>query len=950
MQFGKPSPIGYLTPERFGAVGDGVTDDRVAILNMLNAAGDLGGLAECYFGPKTYIVSRSSTNGWSIDLPYSNITLRGHKGRTWIKHPPGMPNASVCIMTIDQKTNVTIENVGFDGGWDNVVTLATVAGVLPLATITVASTTGFPSSGTCTVISDTGSNVITYTGITATTFTGCSGGSGNLVAGASVGYVDAQTGINHTDQGDPKNYGVMIRGSTHITMRDCIVRKTYGDGIWVGTSRLSASVISFDVLLDHVNVDMTARDGIAFGNGAERVRVLDCNFTNIYAQAWDMEPVGSFEYLRDVTADRCTFDTWWNPANSGRSVNAPVSIMGGDPLTVPALQGRARKIRMRDCTINGSVIISGAQDVIVDGCEVVCDWDGFSYAPIDVTGWSDDVTINDNRIYARTRFQSGNSAMNCISVAVAAVSSTNSQPQGITVSNNKVKARNDATGILIYGPGGHDYAGAYIAGDTGTATATTITTLTDSGKSWTTNQWVGYFVRRGTAIGTVSSNTATALTITAWTTWRGAQIATPAAGAYTLLNGGGMIDVYNNTIDCSNDGPGSGGPGISINASAAGGRIRVRRNTIQNAVGAAIPVTSQFRTTTYLELSENYAYDNQQTPTTTNLFSFNTPGNILKLVIRANSKGDGVTAEGLPTSGVWLIEDGDIQRWAGYGYPNGLITANIGSTFHRLDAGGSRALWVKQSGTGNTGWVGLSRPNVLPWTVDEGSGWGIPQTLTEWIAVIAAAGLTGVVPPPDACWPMQDPNGSLLDVIGGYHLAASGTGLAYLQAVSGWASGGAFTTDNSSGRWSNSDSGLPDLSTGALTMIAFAIIETANNVNRMLMGAGTTQMYIGGSTGTRVADGANVATEAGSEYGVVRPYGIQHNAPGLSCFGFDDLAKVTPTFSASVTGKRITAGGLSGVLAPPTAIRLFQWAWFSAPSAANIKKILQVLNCTIAWS
>lgn len=56
---------------------------------------------------------------------------------------------------------------------------------LPQSTITVASTASFPNSGQFAVYSYNGSNAftlqtITYTGKTATTFTGCSGGTGTL--------------------------------------------------------------------------------------------------------------------------------------------------------------------------------------------------------------------------------------------------------------------------------------------------------------------------------------------------------------------------------------------------------------------------------------------------------------------------------------------------------------------------------------------------------------------------------------------------------------------------------------------------------------------------------------------------------------------------------------------------------------------------------------------------
>ena len=49
---------------------------------------------------------------------------------------------------------------------------------------------------------------------------------------------------------------------------------------------------------------------------------------------------------------------------------------------------------------------------------------------------------------------------------------------------------------------------------------------------------------------------------------------------------------------------------------------------------------------------------------------------------------------------------GTVIITAGAGTPEGVITAGIGSLFLRSDGGAGTSLYVKQSGTGNTGWVG----------------------------------------------------------------------------------------------------------------------------------------------------------------------------------------------------------------------------------------------------
>jgi hypothetical protein len=42
---------------------------------------------------------------------------------------------------------------------------------------------------------------------------------------------------------------------------------------------------------------------------------------------------------------------------------------------------------------------------------------------------------------------------------------------------------------------------------------------------------------------------------------------------------------------------------------------------------------------------------------------------------------------------------------SGTGTPEGVLTAPIGSLYTRTDGGASTTLYVKESGTGNTGWI-----------------------------------------------------------------------------------------------------------------------------------------------------------------------------------------------------------------------------------------------------
>lgn len=54
----------------------------------------------------------------------------------------------------------------------------------------------------------------------------------------------------------------------------------------------------------------------------------------------------------------------------------------------------------------------------------------------------------------------------------------------------------------------------------------------------------------------------------------------------------------------------------------------------------------------------------------------------------------------------FLIGSGGAAVYSGIGAPEGLVTASVGSTYQRRDGGASTTEYVKESGSGNTGWIG----------------------------------------------------------------------------------------------------------------------------------------------------------------------------------------------------------------------------------------------------
>lgn len=51
------------------------------------------------------------------------------------------------------------------------------------------------------------------------------------------------------------------------------------------------------------------------------------------------------------------------------------------------------------------------------------------------------------------------------------------------------------------------------------------------------------------------------------------------------------------------------------------------------------------------------------------------------------------------------IDEAMALRFVGKGSPQGVVVAPIGAIFQRTDGGAATTLYVKESGTGNTGWV-----------------------------------------------------------------------------------------------------------------------------------------------------------------------------------------------------------------------------------------------------
>lgn len=97
-----------ISVKDFGAVGDGVTDDRAAIVLALAAAKN----SALYFPAGTYLIS----NSISLDSTYTNMRLFGDGASSVLKLGN---NATEATIQFRQVSNIIVENLKFDGNGTN---------------------------------------------------------------------------------------------------------------------------------------------------------------------------------------------------------------------------------------------------------------------------------------------------------------------------------------------------------------------------------------------------------------------------------------------------------------------------------------------------------------------------------------------------------------------------------------------------------------------------------------------------------------------------------------------------------------------------------------------------------------------------------------------------------------------------------------------------------------
>lgn len=113
----------------------------------------------------------------------------------------------------------------------------------------------------------------------------------------------------HLGKAGEWGHGVMIRGSSHVTVRNITISRCWGDGISIGgiPRKGQAGVASTDILIDNVRCLGNRRQGLTIGR-SRRVRVVNSEFSDTHGTkpeyGIDIEPdrPGTAE---DIVIERC---------------------------------------------------------------------------------------------------------------------------------------------------------------------------------------------------------------------------------------------------------------------------------------------------------------------------------------------------------------------------------------------------------------------------------------------------------------------------------------------------------------------------------------------------------------------------------------------------------------------------------------------------------------------
>ena len=248
------------------------------------------------------------------------------------------------------------------------------------------------------------------------------------------------------------------------------------------------------------------------------------------------------------------------------------------------------------------------------------------------------------------------------------------------------------------------------------------------------------------------------------------------------------------------------------------------------------------------------------------------------------------------------------------------------------------------------GQVGMSGNGVAQ---DSASGILVPETISQWTAVLLAAGVPTTAVP-SAIWRFQDASGNITDAVGAFPLTVGGTAVTYQAAVAGWSRRAVVTADAGTTTMLSASASLPDISTTSASVLTYSRI-TAGAAARSRVALGATTFIADGITAGGVSSlqitGVGVTNWALDESGAVRPTWLTINRNASAESLGNNLEKIVATFSSAPTGKGVQFGSSVN---PAAACSYLYGALFVGAAAqltdSQRAAVLRALGWTMGWS
>lgn len=358
-----------MTPQAFGAVADGETDDTAAIQAMFDAVGD-GGLI--YFPAGTYVVRHGDTK---TGEDYVAVTVRGRHGLRVV-----LDNGATILhktTTVHRYTMLRFEDC--DG-------VEIVGGVIEGDRQShQAVTSGYGSKGIHIVDC---ANIYIHDMEVRQIFGDCIGVTGGTKLCENVL-------IEGCTLHDSYRNGVVVGGVRHGTVRNCHIYDIIGADPQAGIDlEAERGVANENILIEGCRIHDCGKSTIAFSANGSGTRVRDCHLdgdslcTNTHTgiEIVGTTITGTANFRNDVVMRGCTvtavscYDDADHPNVSLTAYNTVFTGVASIPtIQINGVSGNA-ELRFFGCQMNhpessGYSLVysynnSGNVDVTMDGCTV----------------------------------------------------------------------------------------------------------------------------------------------------------------------------------------------------------------------------------------------------------------------------------------------------------------------------------------------------------------------------------------------------------------------------------------------------------------------------------------------------------------------------------------------------------------------------------------------------